>query len=202
MHLSLHYSHKKIISCFRRYESLHTHCADIGAKTPIGLEFWMFLFSIISIMSFYMNHWALPAGSSRTHVIFGGGGWDIREKHKIKIMTLFYPIMISALHCLLTAFPPPEVNIGKVQGEEGDTVTQNVFKTEVIFYFHGIIPRTPYLWEKYKWNTHTYMIHVRIYYTNVHNCTLLYNLTRPTQTCGAHIMLGSAVMLYVYTVVQ
>ena len=41
-------------------------------------------------------------------------------------MTLFYPIMISALHCLLTAFPPPELNVGKVQGEEGDTVTQNV----------------------------------------------------------------------------
>ena len=36
----------------------------------------------------------------------------------------------------------------------------------------------------------------------VHNFTLMYNLTLPTHTCGTHIMLGSVVLLYVYTVVQ
>ena len=38
--------------------------------------------------------------------------------------------------------------------------------------------------------------------SEVNICTLLYNLTLPTNTCGAHIMLGSVVLLYVYTVVQ
>ena len=36
----------------------------------------------------------------------------------------------------------------------------------------------------------------------VHSYTLPYNLTLPTQTCGAHTMLGSVVLLYIYTVVQ
>ena len=39
-------------------------------------------------------------------------------------------------------------------------------------------------------------------YTAVHSCTLPYNLRLPTHTCGAHTMLGSVVLLYVYTVVQ
>ena len=36
----------------------------------------------------------------------------------------------------------------------------------------------------------------------LHNCTLLHNLILPTHTCGAHTMIGSVVLLYVYTVVQ
>ena len=39
-------------------------------------------------------------------------------------------------------------------------------------------------------------------YFRVHKCTLLYNLTLPKDTCGEHTMLGSVVLLYVYTVVQ
>ena len=39
-------------------------------------------------------------------------------------------------------------------------------------------------------------------YFCVHNCTLLHNYILPTQTCGAQTMLGSVVLLYVYTVVQ
>jgi hypothetical protein len=35
-----------------------------------------------------------------------------------------------------------------------------------------------------------------------HNCTLLYNLTLPTNSCGTHTMIGSVVLLYVYIVVQ
>ena len=36
-------------------------------------------------------------------------------------------------------------------------------------------------------------------YFCVHNCALLYNFTLPTHTCGAHSMLGSVVLLYIYT---
>ena len=39
-------------------------------------------------------------------------------------------------------------------------------------------------------------------YFCVHDCKLLYNFTLPTHTCGAHIMLGSVVLLYIYTVVS
>ena len=39
-------------------------------------------------------------------------------------------------------------------------------------------------------------------YLCVHNCARLYNCTLPTHTCGAHTMLGSVVLLYVYTGVQ
>ena len=39
-------------------------------------------------------------------------------------------------------------------------------------------------------------------YFCVHSCTLLYNLTIPTYTYGSLTMLGSVVLLYVYTLVQ
>ena len=35
-----------------------------------------------------------------------------------------------------------------------------------------------------------------------HNCTLLYKLMLPTHTAGSHTVLGSVVLLYVYTVDQ